>query len=137
MILTLTVVLPWTVLAAPFTQETIVCAEVYTVQADDWLSKIADKFLGDMAAYAAIFAATNQQYRLDETFAQITDPDLIEVGWQLCIPTTETAEMLLVEAASTVDTSSLEPADLTVFAAASLTDAFSEIGRNLEAAHPV
>ena len=60
------------------------CQEAYTVQADDWLSKIAAKFLGDVAAYPAIAAATNQQHTIDATFAEITNPDLLEIGWKLC-----------------------------------------------------
>ena len=84
------------VLAAPLTQANN-CAEVYTVQADDWLSKIADKFLGDALAYPAIFEATNQQHTADLAFAQIANPDLIEIGWQLCIPTAEQAQALLAD----------------------------------------
>lgn len=75
------------------------CVEVYTVQADDWLSKVADKLLGDLLAYPAIMAATNQQHQRDVTFAQITNPDVIEVGWKLCIPGGEEAGSLLTEAA--------------------------------------
>jgi hypothetical protein len=54
--------------------------EEYIVQADDWLSSIAGKSLGDVMAYPALVAATNQQHAVDETFAQITNPDLT------CIP---------------------------------------------------
>ena len=32
---------------------------VYTVQAADWLSKLADKYYGDAAAWPAIWLATN------------------------------------------------------------------------------
>ena len=110
------------------------CTEVYTVQADDWLSKIADKFLGDTLAYPSIFAATNQQHMIDDAFAQIENADLIEVGWQLCIPSSEQAELLLAETSAAPV--ALEPADLTVFAAASLTESFTEIGQIFETAHP-
>ena len=44
--------------AAPMQQD-VVCEEDYSVQADDWLSKLADKFYGDVFAYPAIFDATN------------------------------------------------------------------------------
>lgn len=115
------------------TAQSDACAEVYTVQADDWLSKIADKFLGDVLAYPAIFEATNQQHAVDSTFALIENADMIEVGWQLCIPTGSQAETLL---AKTDAPAELEPADLTVFAAASLTEAFTEIGQQFQAAHP-
>ncbi|MCL4295554.1 MAG: hypothetical protein KJ077_07495 [Anaerolineae bacterium] len=38
------------------------CQQDYTVQADDWLSKIAEKFYGDVLAYPAIAQATNAHY---------------------------------------------------------------------------
>ena len=38
------------------------CQQDYTVQADDWLSKIADKFYGDVLAFPAIAQATNAQH---------------------------------------------------------------------------
>ena len=110
------------------------CAEVYTVQADDRLSKIADKFLGDDLAHSAIFEATNQQHTINDAFALIDNADIIEVGWQLCIPNREQAELLLAQT-STAPVA-LEPADLTIFAAASLTESFTEIGRIFEAVHP-
>ncbi len=75
------------------------CAEIYTVQADDWLSRVADKLLGDLLAYPAIVEATNQQHRRDTTFAQIINPDVIEVGWKLCIPGGQEAGRLLTQAA--------------------------------------
>ena len=122
---------PLTAWAAPVAQ-TPACAETYTVQADDWLSKIADKFLGDSLAYPAITAATNDARTADASFAAITNPDVIEVGWKVCIPNAEHAQALLASAAPTA----LEPADITVFAAASLTEAFSEIGQKFTAEQP-
>ncbi len=126
---------PWAAFATPSTQE-ITCAEEYTVQADDWLSKIADKLLGDVLAYPAIVAATNQKHTADASFAEVANPDSIEVGWKLCIPSVETAQALLTVPASAAATTPLEPANLTIFAAASLTEAFTEIGRNFSAEHP-
>jgi hypothetical protein len=38
------------------------CQQDYTVQSDDWLSKIAEKFYGDVLAYPAIAQATNAHY---------------------------------------------------------------------------
>jgi heat shock protein HslJ len=70
-------------LAAPSTQ-VATCEEEYVVQADDWLSKLADRFYGDMFAFTLIVIATNGQ--ADEKYADIEDPDLIEPGWLLCIP---------------------------------------------------
>jgi molybdate transport system substrate-binding protein len=133
----LTILAPWSAFAAPLAQE-IKCAEEYTVQDDDWLSKIADKFLGDVLAYPAIAAATNQKHTADDSFTQISNPDLIEIGWKLCVPGAEDAQALLESAAPASEpaTAPLEPATLTVFAAASLTDAFNEIGQNFSAEHP-
>ena len=63
-----------------------VCAEEYVVQADDWLSTLADRFLGDAQLYSLIVDATNQMQAGDDSFAQISNPDVIDVGWKLCIP---------------------------------------------------
>jgi hypothetical protein len=56
------------------------------VQADDWLSKIAAKHLGDQAAYGAIVNATNEVARSDSSYIPIDDPDRIEIGQKLCVP---------------------------------------------------
>jgi heat shock protein HslJ len=60
------------------------CEFEYTVQAGDWLSRIADKYFGDALAYPAIVEATNAQ--TGEGFTGIDNPDLIKPGWVLCIP---------------------------------------------------
>lgn len=134
--LLLSILAPLSVLAAPRVQE-IACEEEYTVQADDWLSKISEKLLGDVLAYPAIVAATNQKHSADAAFAEITNPDVIEVGWKLCVPGAEDAQALLGStAAPEAATAPLEPANLNVFAAASLTEAFNEIGQNFSAEHP-
>ena len=65
-------------------QTPVMCEDEYTVQAGDWLSRIAEKFLGDVLAYPQLVTATNSQS--DARFATIADPDLIEPGWLLCIP---------------------------------------------------
>lgn len=61
----------------------------YAVQADDWLSKLADKEYGDVLAYPAIVYYTNQQARTDDTITLITDPNRIEVGDVVYLPTAE------------------------------------------------
>ncbi|MBN1219100.1 MAG: ABC transporter substrate-binding protein [Anaerolineae bacterium] len=73
--------------AAPLGQ-----GEDYVVQADDWLSKLSDKFLGDVLAYPAITYYTNQKNAGDDSYAKITSSDTIEVGWKIYIPTQEEAE---------------------------------------------
>jgi rhamnose transport system substrate-binding protein len=75
-------------------QEAVECDEDYLVQADDWLSKLADKYYGDVLAYWAISDATNAA---GGDYATIDNPDLIEVGWQLCIPSAADAQALLAE----------------------------------------
>ncbi len=79
--------------------------------------------------------ATNQQNAVDPTFAAISNPDRIEIGWKLCVPTAEAAQALLAPPAAG-EPGALEPAEVTVFAAASLTDAFTEIGQNFSAQYP-
>jgi hypothetical protein len=83
--------------ATPRYQGANMCAEVYVVQSTDWLSKIAEKFLGDISAYPAVVNATNQLHQIDPTFASILNPDIIEAGWKLCIPATPEAEAILTE----------------------------------------
>lgn len=131
--LLLSALTPLSVLAAPPMQAAD-CAQEYTIQADDWLSKIADKFLGEVKAYPAIVTATNQKHATDATYAEISNPDLIEIGWKICVPSTAEAQSSLATGASPA--AALEPANLTVFAAASLTEAFNEIGQKFTAEHP-
>ncbi len=68
-----------------------VCQENYVVEVDDWLSKLADKYWQDIFLYPAIVSATNQKQEVDDTFATIDNPDLIEPGWKLCIVDADTA----------------------------------------------
>jgi heat shock protein HslJ len=65
----------------------------YVVQADDWLSKIAEKKYGDPLAYPAIVEATNAKAAEDDSFTVIDNPDLIEVGQKLWLPTTLSGAM--------------------------------------------
>lgn len=132
-VLVLLVLAPLVVLAAPPAQA-VACAEEYTVQADDWLSKISEKLLGDVLAYPAVAVATNQKHAADAAFAEIANPDVIEVGWKLCVPGAEEAQMLLDSTIAAM--APLEPAALNVFAAASLTEAFNEMGQTFSAEHP-
>jgi iron(III) transport system substrate-binding protein len=79
-------------LAAPATQE---AGQDYIVQSDDWLSKLADKFYGDPLAFRAIVEATNTKASSDSSYATIDNPDVIEVGQKLFIPTAQEASTLL------------------------------------------
>jgi len=80
--------LPAAAFAAPLRQEG---GKTYTVQKDDWLSKLADKEYGDPFAWEPIYYYTNLKAEEDEAFNFIEDPDLIEIGWTLYIPTAEEA----------------------------------------------
>jgi peptide/nickel transport system substrate-binding protein len=100
-IVMLAVLVP-TTLAAPPAQE----GQDYVVVADDWLSKLADKYLGNPLAYWAIVEYTNKKHAEDDSYAEITDPDLIEVGWKVYIPSAE-------EAVAVVAAPSAAPAEIT------------------------
>ena len=67
----------------------------YIVQADDWLSKLAEKFYGDPLAYPAIVEATNTQAAQDDSYVIIDNPDVIEVGQKLFIPSAQEASSIL------------------------------------------
>ncbi|TAH49734.1 MAG: META domain-containing protein [Chloroflexota bacterium] len=84
-----------TFVSAPLRAQTEVsCAQEYTVAAGDWLSTIAEKYLGSASAYPAIMTQTNLKSQSDFSFATVVNPDSIEVGWKLCIPDQATADAL-------------------------------------------
>jgi len=97
LLLTLLVTAATSAFAAPANQVMIACELDYVVQADDWLSKLADKYFGDVLAYPAIVEATNAAAQADSSYATIANPDLIEIGWQLCIPSTADAQAMMGE----------------------------------------
>jgi branched-chain amino acid transport system substrate-binding protein len=76
-------------------QGPVACQDDVTVQADDWLSKLADKFYGDPLAFPAIAAATNAIAATDDSYASIANVNLIEPGWKLCVPNAADAQVLL------------------------------------------
>jgi len=80
------------VMAAPPVQDE---GQEYVVQADDWLSKLADKFYGDPFAYPAIVEATNAKAGQDDNYAFIENADVIEIGQRLFIPTAQEASAIL------------------------------------------
>lgn len=71
------------------------CVEDYTVQAGDWISTIAEKYYGDPTAYTAIVNATNVAAAEAGNYLSINNPNLIEAGQVLCIPSVEEAQALL------------------------------------------
>jgi simple sugar transport system substrate-binding protein len=94
-VMLLTLMLTLTSTTAVLAQEEVTCDEDVVVQADDWLSKIADKFYGNPLAYPAIAEATNAKAATDDSYATIEDVNLIEPGWKLCVPSSEYAESVL------------------------------------------
>jgi tungstate transport system substrate-binding protein len=56
---------------------------------------LAEKYLGNGAAYTAIVAATNARNAQDSTFAKIANPRIIQPGWKVLIPTPEDAGALM------------------------------------------
>jgi raffinose/stachyose/melibiose transport system substrate-binding protein len=74
---------------AAVAQNDVTCQFDVIVQRDDWLSKLSEKFYGDVLAYQPIADATNAKAALDSSYATIDDVDLIEIGWKLCIPDIE------------------------------------------------
>jgi glucose/mannose transport system substrate-binding protein len=61
----------------------------YVVVKDDWLSKLADKYLGNKLSFPAIMALTNQKAATDKSYAKISNPDQIEVGMKIYIPSAD------------------------------------------------
>jgi branched-chain amino acid transport system substrate-binding protein len=86
--------------AAPVFQEG---GQEYIVQADDWLSKLAEKNYGDVLAWPVIWEATNAKSAEDASFAFIEDPNLIEIGQKLWIPDPDVAQQMLGERETKAD----------------------------------
>jgi ABC-type sugar transport system substrate-binding protein len=85
--------LPAVASAAP--PKPVACDQDYTVALADWLSKLADLYYGDVLSYPAIVMATNMKAAEDSSYAIVVDPDVIEPGWKLCIPSADDAKTLL------------------------------------------
>jgi iron(III) transport system substrate-binding protein len=84
------------------------------VQADDWLSKLAEKNYGDVLAWPVIWKGTLAQAETDDSFAVIVDPDVIEIGQKLWIPDEAEAAVLLEQFAAERATASVTgSADIT------------------------
>jgi len=91
--LTIVILVALLVPATSLAQEPVVCESTYTVQVGDWLSKIAEKYYGDILTYPAVVLATNAQ--TDEMYTFIANPDMIEPGWTLCIPSADDVATLM------------------------------------------
>jgi glucose/mannose transport system substrate-binding protein len=96
--LTIVFVLLLTLLpAVASAQEPVSCQEEVSVQGDDWLSKYADKYLGNVLSWPAVMALHNQAAEADAAKFpnKIVNADVLEVGWTVCIPSTEAADAFL------------------------------------------
>jgi len=80
-------------------QEPVACESNYTVQVGDWLSKLAEKYYGNISTYPAIVLATNTQ--TDDMYTFIANPDMIEPGWTLCISSVDDAATLMAMSVGT------------------------------------
>lgn len=69
---------------------------VYTVQAEDTLSRIAEKEYGDPLAFTAIVYYNNLRAAEDESINLIEDPNVVEPGWTIYLPTAEEANAYLI-----------------------------------------
>ena len=67
----------------------------YTVQLDDNLWNISEKYLGTGAAYRAVLLSTNIKSNEDDSFARIEDKSLIYPGQKLLVPGADEAEEML------------------------------------------
>ena len=67
-------------------QSTPVCAEDVIVNAGDTMGSISQRYLDSFLAYSRIVAATNAAAAIDDSYATIDNPNLVNVGWKLCIP---------------------------------------------------
>src|SRR5512146_1178264 len=92
LVVTLSLLLAVMPVAVVGAQTKVACAQDYQVLANDWLSKLADKYFGDVQSYWAIADATNAA---GGDYAKIADPNKIEIGWKLCIPSAADAQTLM------------------------------------------
>lgn len=95
LLLGLAIILIFSLSAVPALAQGPSCDDDYTVQAADWLSKVADRYFGTILAYPAIIDATNAAANTDSSYTKIVNPDEIEVGIKLCIPAADEAEAYL------------------------------------------
>lgn len=74
-----------------FAQTALTCASVETVAAGDTLSKYAAAAYGDAKMYKPIVDATNANSESDKSFHFIDNPNIIEIGWKICVPAKDAA----------------------------------------------
>lgn len=77
-------------------QTAVQCEAEYQVQAGDTLASIAAETLNDPLAFPVLVVLANAV--LDDAYTNIDDPNVIEEGWTLCIPSEEDVPELLAQA---------------------------------------
>ncbi|MEZ4657734.1 MAG: alpha/beta fold hydrolase [Caldilineaceae bacterium] len=89
-------------------QSNITCAADVIIQPGDTLSVIAGRQLGNQLGYQAIVDATNAKAAADASYATIANPNVVNVGWKLCIPAR--ANSVSAVAAQTTVAPTVQPA---------------------------
>ena len=81
---------------AAFAQGEVTCAEEATIQKDDSLSKLADKYFGNVLSWPALMEHQNMANKaMPDKYTKIDNADVIEVGQTLCVPSEEDANTFL------------------------------------------
>ncbi|WP_256791983.1 LysM peptidoglycan-binding domain-containing protein [Terrabacter sp. Ter38] len=105
---------PGTVLVLPKEAATADAAHTVTVERGDTLSQIAQQQLGAASRYPEIFEASKDTRQADG--ARLTDPDLIQPGWSLTVPSAAEGESRAPESHrwaddARADTVTVQPGD--------------------------
>jgi serine/threonine-protein kinase len=80
----------------PNCQPPLTDGQEYIVQDDDWLSKLADKYLGNPMVYPAIIYSTNRKSAEDPSYTKIINKDSpLKKGTKIYIPSPEDAQAYL------------------------------------------
>jgi TolB protein len=101
----------------------------YTVQLDDNLWTIAEKFLGDGNRYGEIVTATSARHTEDPSYAFVENPRLILPGWKLAIPGPEAAPSPSAPTAAPLPPPTAPPS--TAAAAGKIAFSFWNLGREV------
>lgn len=68
--------------------QSVSCAQTLVMARGQTLATIAARTFGTQDGVAAIIAATNTLAALDASYTPIADPNAVEAGWKICVPTT-------------------------------------------------
>jgi hypothetical protein len=90
----------------------------YTIQGDDTLWKLAEKYLGDGHRYLEVIQATQIKAANDPSFASITNPNIIHIGDKVWIPDAGSVVVPPIEVkqppVAAVDGTSVPPAPMSL-----------------------